>query len=105
MKKSARVSEKLVSPGLPDLQVATRLIVERVRRPIASKSRRLISFAAGPLGSLSGEALSVSVSFFVIECAGRKHVRDWYDTRANAPFLHLPFAGSKRTKMFFDSSG
>ena len=26
MKKSARVSEKLVSPGLPGLQVATRLI-------------------------------------------------------------------------------
>ena len=25
MKKSARVSEKLVSPGLPGLQVATRL--------------------------------------------------------------------------------
>ena len=27
MKKSARVSEKLVSPGLPGLQVATRLIM------------------------------------------------------------------------------
>ena len=27
MKKSARVSEKLVSPGLPGLQVATRLLV------------------------------------------------------------------------------
>ena len=27
MKKSARVSEKLVSPGLPGLQVATRLQV------------------------------------------------------------------------------
>ena len=27
MKKRARVSEKLVSPGLPGLQVATRLIV------------------------------------------------------------------------------
>ena len=27
MKKSARVSEKLVSPGLPGLQVATRLVV------------------------------------------------------------------------------
>ena len=27
MKKSARVSEKLVSPGLPDLQVATRLTI------------------------------------------------------------------------------
>ena len=27
MKKSARVSEKLVSPGLPGLQVATRLAV------------------------------------------------------------------------------
>ena len=26
MKKSARVSEKLVSPGLPGLQVATRLM-------------------------------------------------------------------------------
>ena len=26
MKKSARVSEKLVSPGLPGLQVATRLV-------------------------------------------------------------------------------
>ena len=30
MKKSARVSEKLVSPGLPGLQVATRLVVEVV---------------------------------------------------------------------------
>ena len=28
MKKSARVSEKLVSPGLPGLQVATRLTVK-----------------------------------------------------------------------------
>ena len=29
MKKSARVSEKLVSPGLPGLQVATRLVLAR----------------------------------------------------------------------------
>ena len=30
MKKSARVSEKLVSPGLPGLQVATRLVILHV---------------------------------------------------------------------------
>ena len=31
MKKSSRISEKLVSPGLPGLQVATRLIWIGVR--------------------------------------------------------------------------
>ena len=37
MKKSARVSEKLVSPGLPGLQVATRLTVIRSLGLVASK--------------------------------------------------------------------
>ena len=30
MKKSARVSEKLVSPGLPGLQVATHLVLHNI---------------------------------------------------------------------------
>ena len=34
MKKSARVSEKLVSPGLPGLQVATRLVAVTYRQLI-----------------------------------------------------------------------
>ena len=34
MRKSARVSEKLVSPGLPGLQVATRRVIVFFREPL-----------------------------------------------------------------------
>ena len=64
MKKSARVSEKLVSPGLPGLQEATRLIVIFMRAANLANSqstgRQLASnWQATPKVSLETEIANI----------------------------------------------
>ena len=62
MKKSARVSEKLVSPGLPGLQVATRLPVS------PSSVGRFVMISLRPT-RVSSVWLSL-VCFTVVDCFG-----------------------------------
>ena len=56
MKKSARVSEKLVSPGLPGLQVATRLERKKYFPPLSHVT--LCNF----LSNLSRNAVAIQVA-------------------------------------------
>ena len=69
MKKSASVSEKLLSPGLPGLQVATRLVANRVVGIVVVHMNRVGVLACSRVlkyGNSLSSFYFVFVSFFLV---------------------------------------